>query len=92
MTFKSRYWATQIEDMRMRLPLGVHSAMRCGSSDQALERAVNLCTAGTAAHRRGGGGSDQAITHGAAGQDLHHLARTSFDGKDPAELGARPGA
>jgi len=43
-TFKPRYWATQIEEMRMQPPPSAPIPLWVGgSSDKALERAVNLC-------------------------------------------------
>jgi len=65
-----------------------------GNSDKALERAVNLCD----------GWHGSRLTAEAAAPVIKRLRtvrpdktftislRTSFDGKDPAELGARLGA
>jgi probable F420-dependent oxidoreductase len=91
-TFKPRYWATQIEDMRMQPPPSAPIPLWVGgSSDKALERAVNLCD----------GWHGSRLTAEAAAPVIKRLRtlrpdktftislRTSFDGKDPAELGAR---
>src|SRR6185312_3271963 len=43
-TFKPRYWATQIEEMRMQPPPSAPIPLWVGgSSEKALERAVKLC-------------------------------------------------
>jgi probable F420-dependent oxidoreductase len=94
-TFKPRYWATQIEEMRMQPPPSAPIPLWVGgSSEKALERAVNLCD----------GWHGSRLTAEAAAPVIKRLRtvrpdktftislRTSFDGKDPAELGARLGA
>src|SRR5215831_15756569 len=94
-TFKPRYWATQIEEMRMQPPPSARIPLWVGgSSDKALERAVNLCD----------GWHGSRLSAEAAAPVIKRLRtlrpdkaftislRTSFDGKDPAELGARLGA
>ena len=94
-TFKPRYWATQIEEMRMQPPPSAPIPLWVGgSSDKALQRAVKLCD----------GWHGSRLTAEAAAPVIKRLRtvrpdktftislRTSFDGKDPFELGARLGA
>ena len=89
------YWATQFEEMRMQPPPSAPIPLWVGgSSDKALERAVKLCD----------GWHGSRLTAEAAAPVIKRLRtlrpdktftislRTSFDGKDPAELGARLGA
>ena len=93
-SFPTKYIAADIADMRMQplpppIPIWVG-----GSSEKALARAVKLCD----------GWHGSRLTAEAAAPLIKRLRtlrpdktftislRTSFDGKDPAELGARLGA
>jgi len=90
-TFKPRYWATQIEEMRMQPPPSAPIPLWVGgSSDKALERAVNLCD----------GWHGSRLPPDKAAPVIQRLRaqrpapfaislRSGWDGKDTGELSAR---
>jgi alkanesulfonate monooxygenase SsuD/methylene tetrahydromethanopterin reductase-like flavin-dependent oxidoreductase (luciferase family) len=91
-TFKPRHWETQIEEMRMQPPPSAPIPLWVGgSSDKAFERAVKLCD-GWHGNRLTAEAAPPVIKRFRAARPDKAFTislRISFDGKDPAELGAR---
>lgn len=91
-TFKPRYWETQIEEMRMQPPPSAPIPLWVGgSSDKALERAVKLCDGwhGNRLTAEDAPAMVKRLRTARPDKDFTISLRISFDGKDPAALSAR---